>query len=65
MNTTLTTQVNSQEGDNTYVLIGIFVNLVLNLLLAIERIVSKTRKSECAAGAGGVSVKVDNSKETV
>lgn len=64
MNTTLATQVDSSDGNNTYVLIGIFVNLVLNLLLAIERIVSKTRKSECTAGASGMSVKVDNSKET-
>lgn len=56
--------MDSTGSDNTYVLIGIFANLAINLILALERLVSKTKKSECTAGANGVSVKVDNSKET-
>lgn len=62
MNTTLIDNTNSST-DNTYVLIGIFANLVINLLLAVERIISKTKKSECTAGASGVTVKVDNSED--
>ena len=62
MNTTLIDNTNSST-DNTYVLIGIFANLVINLLLAVERIISKTKKSECTTGANGVSVKVDNSED--
>lgn len=63
MNTTLAASDDSSGGDNTYALIGIFANLAINIILALERIVSKTKKSECTAGANGVSVKVDNSKD--
>ncbi len=60
MNQTTAAEISS---DPSYVTIGIYVNLAINILLIIERIIKTFKKSECTAGASGVSVKVDNSKD--
>jgi len=54
---------NTSDNNYNITLIGIFVNLSLNLLMLLERIITRVGKSECHAGHDGVGIKVDNSKE--
>ena len=63
MNNITATGDDSSMSSYDITMIGIFVNLAINLLMLVERVITKVGKSECHVSHSGIDMKVDNSKE--